>query len=356
MKRLLIGGMTCIFLVLVFSPFMVVSAQQAPKAIVLKCASMTPRDMPVALGFEVWGKEVEKRTNGRVKCEFYWSQALVKAGDELRATGAGIADVAIETPSYHPSETPFVTIGELGFVTRSPDAVARALTDLLTEFPAFKEQYNKHNAKVVSFVPFPPNIFGSTKPIKTLEDLKGKKIRALGLLNEVFSKLGATPVAIPAPEIYEALSRGVIEGYTGFPLNAVKGFKLQEVAKYYIDFGYGNYLVQEIIFNKDKFNSLPPDIQKIIEGVNKETIDIYMNVYAKEEQRYVTPLKEAGCTFYTLPAAEAARWKDLGAPGMWNGWVERNKKYGPSQEFYNRFMEQVKKYEPSSKYANPFPK
>jgi TRAP-type C4-dicarboxylate transport system substrate-binding protein len=317
---------------------------------------MTPRDMPVALGFEVWGKEVEKRTNGRVKCEFYWSQALVKAGDELKATGAGIADVAIETPSYHPSETPFVTIGELGFVTRSPDAVARALMDLLTKFPAFKGQYDRHNTKVVSFVPFPPNIFGSTKPIKTLEDLKGKKIRALGLLNEVFSKLGATPVAIPAPEIYEALSRGVIEGYTGFPLNAVKGFKLHEVAKYYVDFGYGNYLVQEIIFNKDKFNSLPPDIQKIVEEVNGETIGLYMDVYAKEEQHYVTPLKEAGCNFYTFPASESDRLKNLAGPSMWSGWVEKNKKYGPSQEFFDRFMELVKKYEPSSKYVNPFPR
>ena len=355
MKKSLTAGIICLVFALVFLSFMVDPARPA-SPIVLKCASMTPRDMPVALGFEVWGKEIEKRTNGRVKCEFYWSQALVKAGDELRATGAGIADVAIETPSYHPSETPFVTIGELGFVTTKPDAVARALSELLSESPAFREQYERHNAKVVSFVPFPPNILGSTKPVKVLEDLKGKKIRALGLLNEVFAKLGATPVAIPAPEVYEALSRGVIDGYTGFPLNAVKGFKLHEVTKYFIDFGYGNYLVQEIIINKNKLASLPPDIQKIIEEVNRETIDIYMNVYAKEEQHYVTPLKEAGCNFYTFPASESNRLKNLAGPSMWDGWVEKNKKYGPSQEFFNRFMELLKKYEPASKYVNPFPK
>lgn len=354
MKKLLIAGMVGLALILVPLIFMVDSAKSAPP-IILKCTYMASRDTLPGLGFEVWGKEVEKRTNGRVKCDFYWSQGLVKAGDELRAVGAGIADVAIETPAYHPSETPFVTIGELGFVTSRPDAVARALADLLSEFPAFKEQYDRHNVKVVSFVPFPPTILGSTKPIKVLEDLKGKKMRALGLLNEFFSKLGATPVAIPVPEIYEALSRGVIEGYTGFPLSAVKGVKLFEVAKYCTDFGYGNYVVMEIIFNKSKFNNLPPDIQKTIEEVNRETIDLFMSLYAKEEQRYVTPLKEAGCTFYTLPAAEATRWKNLGAPGMWDGWVEKNKKYGPTQEFFNRFMELVKKYEPASKYVNPFP-
>lgn len=355
MKKLLIVGMVGFIFGLVSLMFMADSARSATP-IVLKCASMTPRDMPVALGFEVWGKEIERRTNGQVKCEFYWSQALVKAGDELKATGAGIADVAIETPSYHPSETPFVTIGELGFVSTKPDAVARALSQLLTESPAFREQYDRHNVRVASFVPFPPNILGSTKPVKVLEDLKGKKIRALGLLNEVFAKLGATPVAIPAPEIYEALSRGVIEGYTGFPLNAVKGFKLHEVGKSFVDFGYGNYLVQEIVFSKSKFSTLPPDIQKIIEEVNKETIDLYMNVYGKEEQRYVAPLKEAGCNFYTFPTSESDRLKNLAGPAMWSGWVEKNKKYGPSQEFFNKFMELVKKYEPSSKYVNPFPK
>jgi TRAP-type C4-dicarboxylate transport system substrate-binding protein len=332
------------------------SAQSAGSPIVIKCAAMAPRDMPVMLGFEAWGKEIEKRTNGRVKFEFYWAASLLKAGDELKGTGAGIADASIDVPAYHPSDTPLGTIGELGFMTSKVDAVARAMTDLIKENAAFREQYEKHNVKIMSFVPFPPNILGSTKPIKTLDDLKGKKVRALGMVSQVMAGLGGTPVAIPVPELFESMTRGVVDGFTGFPLNGVKGFKLHEAAKYYLDFGYGNYLTEVIIFNKNRFDSLPPDIQKIISDVSAETVDIYVDLYLKEEPRYVTPLKEAGCNFYTLPSADVEKWKSLVLPALWDGWVEKHQKGGATPEFFKRFVQLVKKYEPQSKYVNPFPK
>jgi TRAP-type C4-dicarboxylate transport system substrate-binding protein len=354
-KKWLVVGMSCLLLLLAAGLWMEASAQQAPKPIVLKCSAMAPRDMPVMLGYEAWGKEIEKRTNGRVKCEFYWSESLLKVADALKGTGAGLADVCIDVPAYHPSDTPFATIGELGYMTSQVDATARALTDLYEEYPLFKKQFERHNIKVMFFVPFPPVIMGSTKPIQKMEDLKGKKIRALGWLNEVIAKLGGTPVAISIAEVYESLSRKVIDGYTGNILSAIKGWKLDEVAPYIIDFGYGSYLVEFICMNKDKWDSLPPDIRKIIEEVNKKGIDIYADVYKNEEPRYAAPLKEK-CNFYTLPSSEAMRWKNMVIPGLWNNWVERHKQYGPAQEFFNRYQELVKKYEPLSKYVNPFPK
>ncbi len=356
MKKSLFFSAGVVLILLAFSFSHPGNAFSAAAPIVVKLAAMAPRDMPVMLGVEAWGKEIEKRTNGQVKFEFYWSQALVKAGDELKATGAGIADASIDLASYHPSDTPFATISELGFVTSRVDAPARALGDLYREFPAFREQFEKHNVRMMSFIPFPPTTLGSTKPIKTLEDLKGKKIRALGLLNEVLAKLGATPVAIPSPEIYESLSRNVIDGFTGIPLSAVKGFKFHEVTKNFLDFGYGNYLTEWVIFNKNKWDALPPDVRQTIEKVNAETIDLCIDLYAKEEGKFVAPLKEANCTFYTLPSSEAARWKNAVVPAIWNDWAEKNKKYGASQEFLNKYLELVKKYEGRSKYVNPAPK
>jgi TRAP-type C4-dicarboxylate transport system substrate-binding protein len=332
------------------------SVYAADATIVMKCAAMAPRDMPVMLGFEAWGKEIEKRTNGRVKFEFYWAAALLKAGDELKGTGAGIADASIDVPAYHPSDTPLGTIGELGFMTTKVDAVARAMNDLIKENASFKEQYEKHNVKIISFVPFPPNILGSTSSIKTMEDLKGKKVRALGMVSEAMAKLGATPVGVPVPELFESLSRGVVDGFTGFPLNAVKGFKLHEAAKYYLDFGYGNYLTEVIIVNKNKFDSLPADIQKIINEVSAQTINIYVDLYGKEEGRYVAPLKESGCNFYTLPSAEVDRWKSQVLPALYDNWIEKNKKGGASKEFLDGFVKLVKNYDAQSKYVNPFPK
>lgn len=331
-------------------------AQKASKPIVLKCSSNAPRDMTVMLGYEKWGKEIEKRSNGQVKCEFYWAQSLLKAVDSLKGTSAGIADVSVDVAAYHPTDTPFATVGELGYLTSKVDAPAKAMTDLYNEIPAFRDQFERHNVKVMFFEPFVPNIMGFTKQVRTLEDLKGMKIRALGLLNEVVAKLGGTPLAIPIPELYEAVSRGVIEGFTGLGINGIKGFKLHEVAKYYLDPGYGNYTTFTIIFNMDKWNSLPPNIRNIIQEVNDEAIEMFIDLYAKEDMRFVEPVIKAGCDFYTLPSDEVKRWKSRVVPDIWNSWVEKHKKYGPAQEIFDRYMELVKKYEPLSTYSNPFPK
>ena len=170
---------------------LVPSAHAKSKTIVLKAAAMAPRDMPVMKGFEEWGKEIEKLTNGKVKFEFYWGASLLKSADALKGTGMGLADVCIDVPAYHPADTPFGTIGELGFITSQVDAPARALSDLYESVPNFRNQFDRHNLKIMFFVPFTPTILGlSNNQVKTLGDLKGKKIRALGLLNQVIAKLG----------------------------------------------------------------------------------------------------------------------------------------------------------------------
>lgn len=349
-------ALSCLVTLLLVSPLLLIQSEAESKTIRLKAAAMAPRDMPVMLGFEVWGKEIEKRTQGRVKFDFYWSASLLKAAEQLRGVGSGLADLAIDLGAYHPSDTPFSTIGELGFITSQVDAPARALSDLYKTYEPFRQEFERNNVKILFFVPFPPTIMGFAKPVKALEDMKGKKVRALGVLNEVVANLGGTPLGIPVPELYESLSRGVVDGFTGFPLSAVKGFKIHEVVKNYLDFGYGNYLVEFIIINKRKWESLPGDIRRIMEEVSAEGIGIYTDLYAKEEPNYVRPLLEAGCSFHTLTPEEAARWKGLVVPGLWKKWVERNKKYGPAQEFFDRYLERIKHYEPTSTYVNPFPK
>jgi TRAP-type C4-dicarboxylate transport system substrate-binding protein len=352
--RVLVTGAICLGFILGLSAFAPASAQQKP--IVLKASHNAPRNITVAVAYEAWLKEIEKRTNGMVKAEFYWASSLLKVSETVKGTGAGIADVCFDVPGYHPSETPLSTIGELGYVTNHGDTAARALTELYQQYPVFNKEFDRHNLKVMFFVPFPPTIIGFVKPARTLEDLKGRKIRALGLLNDVVAKLGGTPVGIPLNDMYESLSRKVIEGYTGFGLSGVHGFKLDEVCKHYVDFGYGSYNVGIVFMNKDRWNSLPPDVRKVIEEVNVRAIDIYNEVFAKAEAADVAPLKPAGCTFYTLPPDEMNRWKSLVVPGIWNDWIEKQKQAGPSQEFFDRYLQLVKKYEPQSKYVNPFPK
>jgi len=352
-----LGIVSCWLVVILLPLFLfVIPGQAASQSINLKVSSVAGRDMPVSLANEAWANEIEKRTNGRVKFEFFWGASLLKPPEQMKGTGAGLVDVSLGMPAYDPSATPLATIGDLGYITSKVDAAARALNDLYEMLPYFKNELEQYNVKVLFFIPFPPTILGSYSPIRSLEDLKGKKIRALGLLNHVINRLGGVPVGIPLPEVYEALSRKVVDGLTSMPLSSVPGYKFHEVAKYYLDFGYGSYAIQYVCINRDKWESLPVDIREIIEEVSARGIDIYVDALVKSEQEYIEPLKTAGCSFYTLPYEEVSRWKNTVVPAIWNDWIEKHKKDGPSKEFFDLFVERVRYHEPRSTYTQSFPR
>jgi TRAP-type C4-dicarboxylate transport system substrate-binding protein len=328
---------------------------KAKKTIKLRAAAMAPKETAIMQCFNRWCQAVEKETDNKVQIDVYWAASLLKAQDAYEGTGQGLADICMDVPAYHPSLTPFMTVTQLGYITKAIDAPTRAVTKLYKENEIFRKQFTDDNVKIMSFVAFAPNIMASKSPIHSLEDLNGKKIRALGRLNTVVERLGATPVAIPAPDLYEALNRNIVEGFTGFPLSAVHGFKLEEVTEYFLDYGYGNYLVMMIGFNMDKWNKLPQNIKESIKKVNNKSIDMYMKTYAELEPNYVKPLQKAGCDFYVLPQKEMEKWKKQVVPYIWDNWVEENKKYGPAEQFFEKYKMLVKKYEKNSKYKNPFP-
>ena len=113
----------------------------------------------------------------------------------------------------------------------------------------------------------------SKKEIKKLEDLKGMKIRCTGMAAKIVQALGATPVAMPMGDTYDALSRGVVDGSMA-PQEALQGWKWGEVVKFTIEnFGSSYSTGMFVVMNKEKWNSLPPDIQKIIEQINEEYVD-----------------------------------------------------------------------------------
>jgi len=110
------------------------------------------------------------------------------------------------------------------------------------------------------------------KPVRRLEDLKGAKIRCTGTSAPIAKALGATPVSMPVADAYDAIKRGVAEGIF-ISLEAMEGWKLGEVCKYSIGSYASAYsTIHFIVMNKNKWNALPSDIQKIIEEINGEWI------------------------------------------------------------------------------------
>jgi len=148
-----------------------------------------------------------------------------------------------------------------------------------------------------------------------LEDVKGQKIRCHGLTAKVVQALGGTPVGMPMNETYDAISRGVAEGVI-CPIEAMKGWKLGEVVNYTTEaYGSSQSAGFYIVMNKNKWNSLPKDIQGIIEKINEEWIEKQGRLWDeldKEGREYYTSLK--GKKVISLSKEENQRFAMAVAP------------------------------------------
>jgi TRAP-type C4-dicarboxylate transport system substrate-binding protein len=152
------------------------------------------------------------------------------------------------------------------------------------------------------------------KPVKTLEDLKGLKIRAVGQESDIIKALGGLPVPLQMPDVYDALRRVVIDGVT-VDFSTLPHWKFAEVIKYVtaawqLGRGYTFYWVM----NKGKWNALPPDIQKIVTEVTDEAREKQARLWDQMDIEGRDLLKSKGGEIISLSDAEAARWVKAVAP------------------------------------------
>ena len=180
-----------------------------------------------------WIKQVEVAGKGRIKIEVFPSQTLIKGIDMWKGVRGGIADIGWCVQGYWPEQTPLSDVMSLPFLPiKSAEKGSEALWKLYEKFPSIQKEYSEiqplllHTSSANMFVT-------NKKQIKTMDDFKGLKVRVLGgPPTEMAKALGAVPALIPMPDTYQALDKGVVDA-GAVPWEAVHGFRLYEVAKYY---------------------------------------------------------------------------------------------------------------------------
>jgi TRAP-type transport system periplasmic protein len=224
----------------------------------------------VSISMENWCKEVEKRTNGRVKATMFHAGTLAPAPQIYDAVTKGIADIGYASISYTQGRFPVTEVIGLPLGYKS----ALVATRMANEYNKKFRPKEFEAVKVMWLTAHGPGILHTTKkPVNKLEELQGMKIRSTGTSSRVAAALGASPVGMPMSEAYDALSRGIVEGIL-CPPEALKSWKLGETVKYSTeDYGAGYSDCLYIIMNKDKWNALPDDLKQIIDAVNAEWIE-----------------------------------------------------------------------------------
>jgi len=286
-----------------------------------------------------WAKEIEKRTNGKVQITMFPGGTLTPPDKCYDGVVKGISDIGYSVLAYTRGKFPLTEVADLPLGIKSGLVATKLINEYYKKFNP--KEFNE--VKVMYLHGHGPGIIHTKKAVRKLEDLKGMKIRCTGLAAKIAAALGATPVAMPMSETYDSLSRGVVDGSMA-PMEALSTWKWGEVVKFTTeDYGASYSTGFFVVMNKDKWNALPPDIQKIIEKVNEEWIEKTGKVWDEIDKAGREFTLKLGNQIIPLSKEENEKWAKAVTP-LLDDYVKNMKDKGlPGDEALKFYMDQLKK-------------
>jgi TRAP-type transport system periplasmic protein len=228
-----------------------------------------PAQDSLTLAVKDWGKEIEKRTNGRVTVTVFPGATLLAPDKCFDGVVRGIADAGMAVPANNRGRFPLTEVLDLPLGYKS----GLAATKLANEYYKKFRPKEWDEAQVLFMHAHGPGLLHSKKAVSKMEDIKGLKVRSTGLAAKIATAIGGAPVAMPVTEAYDALSRGVVDASLS-PFETLSTFRWAEVIKFSTEIPGLAYTTSfAMVMNKKKWNSLPPDVRKIIEEINAEWVD-----------------------------------------------------------------------------------
>jgi TRAP-type transport system periplasmic protein len=244
-------------------------ADQSQKPITLSYSVFFPPMHIQAKTAEAWAREIESRTDGRIKINIFPGGTLTKAPQVYEGAVNGVSDIGMSCFAYTRGRFPLLEALDLPVGYPDGMTATRVATAMVEKY----QPEETSDVKVLYVHAHGPGILASKKPVKSLDDLKGLKVRATGLSSKIAESLGATPVGMSQPETYEALQKGVVDA-TLCPMETLKGWKQGEVIESVTDSSMIGYTTSMfVVMNKEKWDALPEDIKRIFDEVNEEWVD-----------------------------------------------------------------------------------
>ncbi|MBU1342756.1 MAG: TRAP transporter substrate-binding protein [Proteobacteria bacterium] len=260
-----------------------------------------------------WCDEIKKQTQGKVVIEFYPGQTLTKASQVYDGVVSGISDIGMCLFAYTRGRFPVLEAVDLPIGYTSGVQATKVVNEFYNEFKP-KElsdtqvmYLHAHGAGV---------LHTKGKAVRTMDDFKGLKLRGHGTSGQVLQALGATPVSLPMPELYSSLQKGIVQGAL-YPIEVNKGWRMGEVVDYLTmstSIAYTSSFF--VVMNKEKWNLIPTDLQKIINQINQEWIIKHGLAWDESDKIGLEYFKSLGHEVIELSDAESKRWKQTIVPVM----------------------------------------
>ncbi len=286
--------------------------------------------------------EIEKRTGGKIQCKIFVGEALGKAAEHYSMVVTGRVEMAEIVTGFAPGTFPLCGVLQLPFNWNSALEGSIVANDLLRK--GFLDDTLRKDVKMIAMNMTVPLKIWTKKPVSTLDGLKGLRLRVAGGLDiQTTEALGANAIAMPLPEVYPALEKGVIDGGVYAYENAII-FKYAEATKYVIDVPAG-YAVHLMYMNKKLWDSLPKNIQATLDEVFRYMEIRWGGTYDVLEQRFKqSAIKQYGVTITDLSPVEFDKMK-AATFRVKDDWIADMKKKGlPGEKNYDALITSMKNF------------
>jgi TRAP-type transport system periplasmic protein len=274
-----------------------------------------------------WCDLVEKNSSGKLRCNILPRGVAAPPGT-LDAVKNGLADVSFTVHGYTPGRFVLTQMAEFPFLGDSAEAISVAFNKVANKHPQFAKEHQ--GVHVLTYFTHGPGIvFNTKRSVTKVDDLAGMKWRVGGgMVNEIAKTLGMNVTLKPAPESYELLSGGVMDG-TLFPAESIESFKIDKVIKHATTFPGGLYNTSFVfLMNQDKYNKLGPEEKKVIDAASGEVAArIYGRNWDKVDRRANGLMQANNVAVVKADAQFVAAVKDKTA-ALEKKWIDEAKARG----------------------------
>jgi len=339
MRRKIVFALAGVFLATILA-ITLMPANAAAAPIKLSYANFPPAPTFPCVQMERWKKEVEARTHGKVLINTYPGGTLLGAKNMMDGVIAGQADIGNLCMAYQPGR--FMITNATGLPLGIPNSLVGSLV-LWDLYQKYQPEAFKKVKVLTMFTTAPSNIM-SKIPIRTLADLKGVSLRASGPAAQILKTWGANVVGMPMPSTPEALQKGVVKGLFS-SLGVMKDFKFAEYCPYVTMTNTAIYPFA-VVMNLKKWNSLPKDVQKVMEGLSVQQsawTGVYNDNHVNSALRWSK--RKYHVKVIKLSKAEKAKWDKLLDP-ITKKWIKKADAKGlPGAQIIRDIKEFTRMYE-----------
>ncbi len=344
----------CLVALSIFSIPFTEPATAAEKPVVLKFVDWHPSaDVNVyAKANSYIVREIEKRSNGRLKIEYYWSGSLLPAKDTVSGLQMGVADMGLVHSAYEPGKLPLTSVGGLPAIGHDFYPSAMAVAEL-QKLPELQAELAKHNLKFLTAACNTSSGIWSSKPIRSIADMKGKKFACEGDKAVIVKALGGVPVTMTSTEVYQALEKGTVDGGLANP-GWASDYKWHEVAPYYTELLFGNTAGIINVINKNSWDKIPADLQKMFADLVEEAAIKGHEIYQSNAENKLKGLVDQNLVTVIKPSEkDIALLEKTAEEVVWVDWAKKMSARGlDGQKILDQWRKTYRKYAQSSPFAH----